>query len=319
MTAAKKTMKVPNDPDKVKKRTRGTKFCFTDFGILNWEKIYRETKCFRFIAWGKEICPKTKKEHLQGYLQTTKTLRFAAIKKLCNYPGLHLEVMMGSFSQNEKYCSKEGRYTKLGDWVSQGYRTDLEAVIDDIVETGGDVEHIMETHPGEYLKFHSGIDKLCTYHKKKAAMKWMDVETHILCGKAGLGKTSFVSKKHGYENIFILDTNADSRFLLDGYEGESILLIDDFNGGIKYNTMLRLLDGHPMKLNVKNGRKYKQWSHVYITSNVSPSLWYHNPMGDNLARRLTEWHEVDKGVILNPLPMDEIKTLKRRWDSYSDD
>jgi len=313
-TAKKLTMKV--DEEKKPKLTRGTKFCFTDFGGLNWEKIFNESNEFRFVAWGNEICPETKRKHLQGFLQTRKTLRFAAIKKLVNYPGLHLEVMKGSFAQNEKYCSKEGRYTKCGEWVSQGHRTDLETLIDDIVETGGDVEHVMEEHPEAYMKFHGGIDKLCSYHKKKSNMKWMDVKTHVLCGKAGTGKTSYVRDKHGYQNIFVLDTDADSKFLLDGYAGEKILLIDDFNGGIKYNTMLRLLDGHPMKLNVKNGRAYKAWEHVYITSNVSPALWYKKRMGDNLVRRLTDWHEVGKGVILNPLPMDNIKDHKEIYDSY---
>lgn len=300
-------------------RTRGTKFCFTDFGGLNWEKIFSENDEIRFVAWGKEICPKTKREHNQGFLQTKKTLRFAAIKKMCNYPGLHLEVMLGKFSDNEKYCSKEGRYTQLGEWVSQGHRSDLEAVTDDIVATNGDKEHIMEEHPVTYMKFHAGIDKLCTHHKKKACNRWMDVKVHILCGKAGTGKTSYVTEKHGYDDVFVLDTDADPKFLLDGYDGEKILLIDDFNGGIKYNTMLRLLDGHPMKLNVKNGRTYKAWEHVYITSNVSPAYWYRNTLGDNMVRRLTDWHEVDKGVILNPLSLENVKTFKKRYDSYAED
>lgn len=297
---------------------RGTKFCFTDYGDCNWEKIFKENGQLRFVAWGKEICPKTKRPHLQGFLQMKTTVRFAAIKKMCNYQGLNLRVMMGRFDQNEKYCSKEGKYTKCGEWVTQGHRSDLEAVVDDIVTTGGDVEQIMEEHPESYMKFHGGIDKLCTYHKKKSNMKWMDVETHILCGKAGTGKTSYVTRRWGYDNVFILDTDADAKFLLDGYAGEKILLIDDFNGGIRYNTMLRLLDGHPMKLNVKNGRAYKAWEHVYITSNVAPAWWYQKELGDNLCRRMTDWHEVDKGVILNPLSLTDIKKDRRRWDSYGE-
>lgn len=297
---------------------RGTKFCFTDFGLLNWEKIFNENDELRFVGWGEEICPKTKKKHLQGFLQMKKTCRFAHIKKMCKYPGLHLEVMKGRFDQNEKYCSKEGVYKTLGEFVTQGHRSDLDPVIEDIVNTGGDVEHIMEMHPETYMKFHGGIDKLCTFHKKKKLQKWMDVETHILCGEAGTGKTTYVTNKYGYENVFVLDTDADSKFLLDGYAGEEILLIDDFNGGIKYNTMLRLLDGHPMKLNVKNGRAYKAWKHVYITSNVSPAMWYRNRLGDNLVRRLTDWHKVDKGVILKPLSLKNIKDIRERYDSYGD-
>lgn len=147
----------------------------------------------------------------------------------------------------------------------------------------------------------------------------MDVETHVLCGAAGTGKTTYVCKKYGYENVFRLDMDADSKYLLDGYAGEKILLIDDFNGGIKYNTMLALLDGHPIRMNVKNGRTYKAWEHVYITSNVTPAYWYRNRLGDNFCRRLTDWHEVDKGVILNPLSLENVKTTFIRYDSYGDD
>jgi hypothetical protein len=83
--------------------------------------------------------------------------------------------------------------------------------------------------------------------------------------------------------------------------------------------MLRLLDGHPMKLNVKNGRAYKAWSKVYITSNVAPALWYNKELGDNFVRRLDTWHEVDKGVTLNPLSLKDVKTNTKRWDSYGGD
>jgi hypothetical protein len=246
-------------------------------------------------------------------------MRFAAIKKMCKYNGLHLEVMMGSFKDNEKYCSKEGAYKKFGNFVTQGQRTDLEAVIDDIETTGGDVEQIMENHPEQYIKFHGGIDKLCSHPKKKKMQKWQDVKTHILTGCAGTGKTSHVFKKYGYDKVFTLDSDADSKFLLDGYGGEEILLIDDFVGNIRYSTMLRLLDGHPMKLNVKNGRAYKAWSKVYITSNVAPALWYNKELGDNFVRRLDTWHEVDKGVTLNPLSLKDVKTNTKRWDSYGGD
>lgn len=298
--------------------SRGTKFTFTDFGGLNWKKIFAENQDFiRFIAWGEEICPKTKKKHNQGFLQLFTTRRFAAIKKVCKYEGLHLEVMRGTFKENEKYCAKEGTYTQLGNFVTQGQRTELEQLATDIKASGGDLEQIMETHPENYMKFHGGIDKLCAHWAKKKSQKWMDVTTTVLCGEAGAGKSSAVYEKHGYENVFTLDSGADSKFLLDGYENEKVLLIDDFNGCIKYTTLLRLLDGHPMKLNVKGGRRYKAWTHVYITSNVSPTLWY-SQLGQNLIRRLDSCHEVSNRVILEPVTQD-LKHWVQRWDAGSYD
>lgn len=295
--------------------TRGTKFTFTDFGGLNWQKLFDENQdFFRYLAWGEEVCPKTGRKHNQGFLQLFTTRRFSAIKKICNYPGLHLEVMRGTFAENQKYCEKEGKYTKCGAFVKQGQRTDLEAVIDDIKSSDGNKATIIENHPEVYMKFHGGIDKICAHWQQKAQLKWQEVTTTVLCGAAGTGKTSAVYKKHGYENVFTLDSNADSKFLLDGYGGEDVLLIDDFNGTIKYSTMLRLLDGHPMKLNVKGGRVYKAWTKVYITSNVTPSLWY-NDLGQNLIRRLDSCHEVANRVILKPISHN-LREWVHRWDSY---
>lgn len=300
--------------------TRGTKFCFTDFGLLNWEKIFSENKdFFRFIAWGNETCPKTGKTHYQGFMQLYTTRRFASIKKICKYAGLHLEVMRGSFNQNEKYCSKEGQYSKLGEFVKQGQRTDLEQVEDDIINSNGDKTVIMENHAEAYMKFHAGIDKLCAHYQQKNNLKWMDVETTVLVGSAGVGKSSYVYKKHGYENVFTVDSDADSKFLCDGYAGEKVLLIDDFNGYVKYSTLLRLLDGHPMKLNVKGSRIYKAWTHVYITSNVSPALWYNRGVGDNLLRRIDSCHEVGKGVILIPFTRKDIQNKITKYDTYGDE
>lgn len=296
--------------------SRGTKYCFTDFALLNWENIYNENKdFFRFVAWGEETCPTSGRKHLQGFLQLYTTRRMAAIKKIVKSKGLHLEVMKGAFAENEAYCKKEGQYTKMGEFVRQGQRTEWETVVERIKENGGNKEEIIELYPIIYAKFHGGIDKLCAHYKQKACNKWQEVKTTVLMGEAGSGKSSHVYKKHGYENVYTLDSAADDKFLCDGYAGEDVLLIDDFNGCIKYSTLLRLLDGHPMKLNVKGGRTYKNWTHVYITSNVTPRLWY-KKIGDNLVRRIDSCHQVAKGVILEPLSQQEIKTKVQEWGGY---
>jgi hypothetical protein len=141
----------------------------------------------------------------------------------------------------------------------------------------------------------------------KRANRFRDVQVTTLTGEAGEGKTRHVTDKHGYDNVYIVENGQDDKFLFDGYDGEDVILIDDFNGNIKYNVMLRILDGHKYGLNVKNSRAYAAWTKVYITSNNPPGCWYRN-VGDNFKRRINSCLEVSRGntePLLDPWLTDD--------------
>jgi len=54
-------------------------------------------------GWQKEVCPKTNKLHMQGYLRTKQQTRFAALKAIL--PGVHLEPAK-NWDALIKYCAK---------------------------------------------------------------------------------------------------------------------------------------------------------------------------------------------------------------------
>jgi len=88
-------------------RTRG--ICFTNFGL----KIDYLPDDVQFIAFGQEVCPSTQREHQQGFAYTPIAQRFSWWSK--KFPkGMHMEIMRGTFADNERYCSKEGQYTEIG-------------------------------------------------------------------------------------------------------------------------------------------------------------------------------------------------------------
>jgi hypothetical protein len=90
-------------------------------------------------------------------------------------------------------------------------------------------------------------------------------------GPPGTGKTRKALEEN--KEYYLLD-NSGGPVWFDGYEGEETLVIDDFYGWIKYNFILRLLDGHPCRLPIKGGFTYAGWTTVIITSNVHPDSWY---------------------------------------------
>ena len=304
--------------NKTNNDNKGVSFCLTDFSTKNIESgyanIYNEYKdVIRGIAWGKETCPSTGKLHNQMYIQMFKQCRATAIQNMIKSK-CHYEVMRGSIEQNETYCSKEGVYTKLGCFVSRGYRSDLHNIKDDL-KNGSSLYDIMENYTGDFIRYSNGIQKMKSLIDNKQANKFRKVTTTALIGDAGSGKTTYVCDKYGYENVFIVENGQDEKFLFDGYDGEKTILIDDFNGNIKYTTLLRILDGHKYGINIKNGRTYARWENIYITSNNKPSKWYKN-IGENLKRRIKNCLLVSEGNttdLTHPWEIDDDTD-----DEYSD-
>ena len=112
--------------------TKSRGFVVTDWN-LNSDTKYREImdkNQIQFLAFGREVCPKTKKKHNQVFLYFYNPRSTSKINKgkIGNYFGdthCFVDTIRGNFSQNEAYCSKEGAYTKLGDEPEQGARGDI--------------------------------------------------------------------------------------------------------------------------------------------------------------------------------------------------
>jgi len=96
------------------------RWCFTYFMK---EKIqesvvietFNNSKDLKADKWimGREICPETKKEHLQGYVEFSFKKRLTALKKGLDNT-IHWEKAKGDKQTNIKYCTKEGNYISNG-------------------------------------------------------------------------------------------------------------------------------------------------------------------------------------------------------------
>ena len=67
-----------------------------------------------YIKFGKEVAPQTGTNHLQGYVVMKDKRFMTGVKKIvCN--SAHIELMLGTIAQNDKYVEKEGDFYELGD------------------------------------------------------------------------------------------------------------------------------------------------------------------------------------------------------------
>lgn len=239
-------------------------WCFVDFMMLDWESKYNGDDCIQYIGWCKEICPTTLREHNQGWLQLKQRKRLSYLKQIA--PAAHWEACRGSEETNEKYCRKDvtvgNTFNCFGSFTTQGTRTDLNEV-KAYIKDNKSCREVAEKFFPQYLKFNRGIEKYITMQEKVKRRNWRTVEVWYLCGPTGCGKTRQVMdlwpdcyKIQGYGLQW-----------WDGYEGEDVLLIDEYINNVNIGVLLSLLDGYRLRLAVKGGFTYANWTKVYITSN----------------------------------------------------
>lgn len=267
--------------------SRTNYWCFTVNNYNNNDILHYRSLVGRgqatYIIFGFET-GQSGTRHLQGYAEFPKRLRLAGARKLL--PNAHIEPRRGSASQARDYCSKEGLYEEEGSMSNsnQGKRTDLENLKEAILQKRS-LKEISVEHFGSYLKYERSIKSMRLMHSLHRNWVCSVVVYH---GPTGSGKTRSVM-----DNLPTPDHlwtySGDGWF--DGYDGQPIVLFDDFSGSeFKISFLLRLLDRYPMQVRIKGG--FTNWcpKEIYITSNLDPNTWYpnaHNEHVNALFRRFT--------------------------------
>lgn len=285
---------------------RHRNWMITSFNVGLYD-TWKDIQCgdwIRYFIYQMEEGKETKKQHLQGYIELNKPTSIKRLKKLLNDNTLHCEVRMGTQMEAINYCSKED--TRIMDTViigtkaNQGFRTDLESLYNDI-RNGMTWNDIVMNYPNQIVRYSRGVERLFNDLRADAIPNFQKVNTSILWGDAGTGKTKFVYDNHDFKDVYRLRLTNNSIWF-DGYTGQKVLLIDDFYGQIKFHDMLEYLDGYKFQVPVKGGMVWKNWNTVYITSNKHPKKWYKdfNCMDKKeWCRRITEiieFVDLNKGI-----------------------
>lgn len=237
----------------------------------------------RYAVWQREVGAEGT-PHLQGYMEFHRNQAFSACKKIL--PTAHWEPRQGTRDQARAYAMKEETREEgpweLGTWeTEQGKRSDLEAVAERLKQ-GATLREIAEEHPAQFIQFHKGFAAL-----KSAIAQPRQWKTNVIVrwGEPGSGKTKWVYDNFDIDQIYVKPPGD----WYDGYDGQPVVLIDDFYGDLKYTELLRLLDRYPMTVPVKGG--FVNWAPrtIVITSNAPPEEWY-KKINDKraLLRRIEE-------------------------------
>lgn len=241
----------------------------------------------RYTVFQAEMAPTTGKLHLQGYAELTSPFKMPGFKKLLG-SAAHCEAARGTPQQCKDYCTKtETRVSGPWEWGTmskgQGARTDLEALVE-MAKEGKSVRECYDVLGVAAIKFNKYYD-VARRELAPAALR-ENVQVIVHWGDSGTGKTYDAMRAVEGENYFIKEAGP----WWDGYQGETHVILDEFQGGfMTRNQLLRLLDVHPVRVEIKGGVVHFAGRVIYITSNFHPNSWYVNfPDPTPIMRRITQ-------------------------------
>lgn len=205
----------------------------------------------------------------------------------------HIENCRGRSDDNRAYVLKDGdKYNKLADGTynyidkdgnihkgynisetfeeygrcpdeSQGKARDCDKIVE-LINAGASTLDIIEKVPSAINNL-ANIERIRSMNRdEKFVSQWRDVFVTYIYGESGAGKTRSVMDKYGYEAVYRIN---DYKHPFDGYEGQDVILFDEFRSSINISSMLNYLDGYPLKLPCRYFDRQACYTKVFIISN----------------------------------------------------
>jgi len=229
----------------------------------------------RYLIFGREI-GENGTPHLQGYLELKTKQRLSWLKK--KHETAHWEARKGTPDEARTYCMKSGEFVEFGRPLEQGRRVDLEEVASR-VRDGASLAEMDLIAPGLTVQYSRGLEALRLRQLKDR----MDPpKVYWLWGLTGAGKTR---KAVGEGVTFYMK---DGTKWWDGYDQQTRIVIDDFDGSWPFRDLLRLLDRYPYQGQTKGGYVKINSPEIYITCEHPICHFWSGSEYDQIIRRLTK-------------------------------
>lgn len=287
-----------------------------------------EKDSLSYICFQQEVCPKSGRSHLQGYLEFYHGRTLRGVKRVLGQPSVHLGQARDSPDTNRSYCSKPGGtlFAEYGTIApGQGWRSDLDAVRESICGgvTGLD---LWDAHFGSCVRYHKAFDRyqqLLESRKRSLAGPYLKKQITYLCGPTKSGKTSraldICIRRYGFDAVYVRPNTVGSA--TDWFENmqshHRAMIIDEFDSDIKFRNMLRVLDGYPHQVERKGitSISVDNIKEIFITSNKSPHEVYPRippHLKEPFFRRIDEYYFMDRWLEDRcKMPESRIHELRR--------
>jgi len=234
-----------------------------------------------YVVYGRERGDQEGTPHYQGYAEFTSKIQRG---RACRLLGGRASVQprRGTGTEARDYCLKEGDYVEFGTFreVQQGQRSDLESIRLRIL-AGDDQKSIADDHFATWCFHRKAFQEYRQLHHNNGIR--LDLQVVLLWGEAGTGKTRYCYDKH----TGLYRTVDPELKWFDGYDGQDVVLIDDYRADCRETLILQYLDVYPVTVPVKGGFRPFTPKLIYITTNIKPSDLHNfqNPASREAWRR----------------------------------
>lgn len=274
-----------------------------------------------------EQCPKTQRWHIQGYVALKKKRRLSSIfdQLLCVWQGEpyvwpYVKPAIYSAWHNKRYCEKDGDGWTVGEaaeWSEeqlrnlgnkQGKRTDIEAMAKDFQDKPWESKLTKaRKFPKQFCHYNRAFDKLLTlerdhqYHSSyDTSKRSIDMKNYVYTGPPGCGKSHTVEQEvkklcSDFPQLRVYYKTIQKWW--DGYDGQEIVVIDDFRSSMPFSELLNLMDGKPFRREAKGTTICLRAHHIFFTTPKHPRYWYKKIMEEDgdaegqLLRRIYQLRE----------------------------
>lgn len=258
--------------------SRSQYWCFTlnnynEEEVSSLQTLCTEEEVITYCIFGREVGEDAHTRHLQGYIELSRRLRLAQVKRLLG-SRYHLEARRGTAAQASDYCAKDDEspftYGEIST-PSQGARSDLVA-LKSALDEKKPLSEISQEHFGQFLRYERSIKSYLALNQEKRT--W-EVDVKVYWGISRTGKTRRAYEEAG-ETLWVYP----GKGWFDGYYGQDNVLFDDFYGDMPISLLLKVLDDwYPCSVPTKGGHVNWKPRAIWITSNTDPRDWYN---GDSI-------------------------------------
>ncbi len=264
----------------------------------------------RYLVCQEEKGEETGRTHIQGYCELLKPKKLGGIRTMF---GRSVHVSHVNYPKKAiAYCKK--KKTRVNDGFSAEYGTPAKSTkkmvdhggfnisISDAIARGATKAHIIEHYPTKYMQHATNIEKMIAHYMPKRDFK---PEIEIYFGPTGSGKSYTAHKL--YHDAFWIKWPDKSNWWWDGYEGQEVVVLDEFRHQIKLDVMLNLFDCYPFKVEPKYGMTEFRSKKIVVTTNIEPMNWY--PKVRDVSMLLRRFKDFAKIYVFDDLGDKDVEDI----------
>lgn len=234
------------------------------------------------------------------------------------FPGAHRENVKGTSQENRDYVLKDGekygkqpdgsyRYTDRSgklhvgtnhsetfeEWGEmpqehQGKSKDVEKIYA-LIKDGATNLEIVDAVPSGMMNIEKIERTRSMLRDTQFSNSWRNLQTTYIFGTTGSGKTRSVMDRFGYQNCYRV---TDYKHPFDTYDGQDVLILEEYRSQFKIADILNYLDGYPLLLPCRYFNRQACYTKVFIISNIPLEEQYKSVMLESRAAFLRRIHHV---------------------------